>query len=63
MAGIDHSEAITSHTWGQGLRFCGNLAFKPANGVPDAYEIYLRDNCRAATCDGAKVVRKHSGTL
>ena len=63
MAGIDHSEAITSHTWGKGLKFCGNLACKPANGISQAYKVDLRGNCSAATCDGAKVVRKHSGTL
>ena len=63
MAGVDHSEAITSHTWGQGLKFSGNLALKPVNGILEAYKVGLRGNCGAATCDGAGVVRKHPGTL
>ena len=36
MAGLDHSEAITSHTWDQGLKSCSNVALKPANGIIEA---------------------------
>lgn len=63
MAGRLHSEAITSHTSGQGLKFCRSLAFKPANVGPEAYEGELRGKGSLATCEGAKTFRKQSGTL